>query len=116
MFEGIKNMMAMAGQAKQLREKIAQLQEELGRKTVEGDTFSASLTETTDFKAVYRLRVIRQPESGAKGYGPVEVMVLSSPIYADDIGGDLLMTGPVDLNKTWVEIPSEFKEDDPRVK
>ena len=86
------------------------------RKMVVGDTFSASLPETTDFRAVYRLRVIRQPESGAKGYGPVEVVALSSPIYADDIGGDLLMTGPVDLNKTWVEIPSEFKEDDPRLR
>lgn len=85
-------------------------------KIVEGDTFSASLTETTDFRAVYRLRVIRQPESGAKGYGPVEVMALSSPIYADDIGGDLLMTGPVDINKTWVKLDSEYKKDDPRLR
>jgi hypothetical protein len=80
-------------------------------KTVEGDTFSASLTEKMEYKAVYRLRVIRQPESGAKGYGPVEVMALSSPIYADDIGGELLMTGPVDLNKTWVKLDSQYSEE-----
>lgn len=80
-------------------------------KNVEGDTFSASLTEKMEYKAVYRLRVIRQPQSGAKGYGPVEVVALSSPIYADDIGGDLLMTGPVDLNKTWVKLDSEYSEE-----
>ena len=37
MFDNIKNMMSMMGQAKQMREKFAQLQEELGRKTVEGE-------------------------------------------------------------------------------
>jgi hypothetical protein len=81
------------------------------RKMVEGDTFSASFTEKTDYKAVYRVRVIRQPESGAKGYGPVEVVALSSPIYADDIAGDLLMTGPVDLNKTWVRLDSQYTDE-----
>lgn len=86
------------------------------RKTVDGDTFSASYTEKTDFKAVYRLRVLRQPENDAKGYGPVEVMALSSPIYADDIAGELLMTGPVDLNKTWVRLESEYTEEDRRLK
>ncbi|MBL7649563.1 MAG: hypothetical protein JNK74_25580 [Candidatus Hydrogenedentes bacterium] len=81
------------------------------RKIVEGDTFSASFTEKSEYKAVYRVRVIRQPESGAKGYGPVEVVALSSPIYADDIAGDLLMTGPVDLSKTWVRLDSQYTED-----
>ncbi len=37
MFDNIKNMMSMMGQAKQMRERFAQLQEELGRKTVEGE-------------------------------------------------------------------------------
>lgn len=37
MFDNIKNMMSMMGQAKQMREKFAQLQEEMGKKTVEGE-------------------------------------------------------------------------------
>ncbi len=37
MFENIKNMMSMMGQAKQMREKFTQMQEELGRKIVEGE-------------------------------------------------------------------------------
>jgi|GEM_PF-41403 len=37
MFDNIKNMMSMMGQAKEMREKFAKLQEELGRKVVEGE-------------------------------------------------------------------------------
>jgi DNA-binding YbaB/EbfC family protein len=37
MFDNLKNMMGMMGQAKQMREKFAQMQEELGRKIVEGE-------------------------------------------------------------------------------
>ena len=37
MFDNIKNMMSMMGQAKQMREKFAQMQEDLGRKVVEGE-------------------------------------------------------------------------------
>lgn len=82
---------------------------------IQGNTYSKNFTQTTDFQAVYRIRVIRQPEDGNSGYGPVEVLALSSPIYAADIGTELLMTGPVDFNKTWVELESEYTEDDRRV-
>jgi nucleoid-associated protein EbfC len=37
MFDNIKNMMSMMGQAKQMREKFTLMQEELGRKIVEGE-------------------------------------------------------------------------------
>lgn len=79
------------------------------------NTYSKNFTQTTDYSAVYRLRVIRQPENTSKGYGPVEVLAMSSPIYAADIGTELLMTGPVDLSKTWVELKSEYTEIDRRV-
>jgi len=82
---------------------------------IEGSTYSAVFTQTTDFPAVYRVRVIRQPERIDQGYGPVDVLALSSPIYADDIGTDLLMTGPVDFSKTWVELNSEYTEEDRRI-
>lgn len=80
-------------------------------KRLEGDSASFSYTQKTDYRAVYRLRVIRQPQSGSKGYGPVEVVALSSPIYADDIGTELLMTGPIDVNKTWVKLDSEYTDE-----
>lgn len=82
---------------------------------IEDDIYSINFLQTTDFSAVYRLRVIRTPEDPAKGYGPVEVLALSSPIYADDIGSELLRTGPVDLNKTWVSLDSKYVDDDRRV-
>jgi len=50
MFEGIKNIMAMAGQAKQLREKIAQLQDDLGRKIVEGESGAGAVRVTINGK------------------------------------------------------------------
>ncbi len=37
MFENAKNMAAMIGQAKQMKEKFQQLQDELGQRTVEAD-------------------------------------------------------------------------------
>jgi hypothetical protein len=80
-------------------------------KRIEGDTASFSYSQKTDYRAVYRLRVIRQPQGGSKGYGPVEVVAMSSPIYADDIGSELLMTGPIDLNKTWVKLDSQYTDE-----
>ncbi len=56
----------------------------------------------------YRLRVIGPADSKKKGFGPVEVYALSSPIYAQDITQELLWRNP-DLNpeKTWVRIQSD---------
>lgn len=56
----------------------------------------------------YRLRVIGPADPKAKGFGPVEVYALSSPIYAQDITQELLWRNP-DLNpeKTWVRVQSD---------
>ncbi|MBX3179636.1 MAG: hypothetical protein KF886_19955 [Candidatus Hydrogenedentes bacterium] len=79
------------------------------------NVYSRNFLQTTDFRAVYRLRVIRQPDNPDAGFGPVEVLAMSSPIYADDIGTDLLRTGPVDPSKTWVRIESKYTEEDRRI-
>ena len=71
------------------------------------NVYSKNLIQTTDYPAVYRVRVIRQPDNLASGYGPVDVLALSSPIYAADIGTELLRTGPVDLSKTWVHLDKD---------
>ena len=56
----------------------------------------------------YRLRVIGPADPKAKGFGPVEIYALSSPIYAQDITQELLWRNP-DLNpeKTWVRVQSD---------
>lgn len=75
--------------------------------SIDSNTYSVNFLQTTDFQAAYRVRVIRQPDNPNKGYGPVEVLAMSSPIYADDIGRELLWTGPVDQSKTWVELKED---------
>ena len=45
----------------------------------------------------------------------MEVLALSAPIYSDDIASELLLTGPVDIDKTWIRLDSEFTKEDPRV-
>lgn len=58
--------------------------------------------------STYRLRVIGPPDPKAKGFGPIEVFALSSPIYAQDITQELLWRNPnLDPDKTWVRIQSE---------
>lgn len=84
-------------------------------KVVETDRYTFAYPHKTDFPSVYRVRVIDQPRNPGSGYGPVEVLAMSSPIYAADIGTELLMTGPVDMNKTWIRLDSKYTPDDPRI-
>ncbi len=58
--------------------------------------------------AAYRVRVIDSADPNARGFGPIEVHALSSPIYARDITRDLLMLNPnFDPEQSWVRIQSE---------
>ncbi|MBW7863859.1 MAG: CehA/McbA family metallohydrolase [Candidatus Hydrogenedens sp.] len=58
--------------------------------------------------STYRLRVIGPADPKAKGFGPIEVYAVSSPIYAQDITQELLWRNPnLDPDKTWVRIQSE---------
>ncbi len=82
---------------------------------VDSDRFSFASPQQTEYESSYRVRVIRQPTNPNKGYGPVEVLALSAPIYSADITSELLMTGPVDIDKTWIHLDSEFTKDDIRV-
>lgn len=59
-------------------------------------------------QSTYRLRVIGPADPKAKGFGPVEVYALSSPIYAQDITQELLWRNPkLDPDKTWVRVQSD---------
>jgi len=82
---------------------------------VDSNRFSFASPQQTEYQSSYRVRVIRQPDNPNKGYGPVEVLALSAPIYSDDIASELLLTGPVDIDKTWIRLDSEFTKEDPRV-
>ena len=58
---------------------------------------------TTD--AAYRVRVIGAADPKQKGFGPLEVYAMTSPIYARDITRELLMRNPnFDPSKSWVRI------------
>ncbi len=56
----------------------------------------------------YRLRVIGPADPKEKGFGPIQVYAVSSPIYAQDITQELLWRNPnFDPSKTWVRIKSD---------
>ena len=58
--------------------------------------------------AAYRVRVIGSADPKEKGFGPLEVFAMTSPIYARDITRDLLMRNPnFDPAKSWVRIQEE---------
>ncbi len=62
--------------------------------------------------AAYRVRVIGSADPNAKGFGPLEVYAISSPIYARDITRDLLVRNPnFDPDKSWVRIQSDSMRD-----
>jgi len=59
-------------------------------------------------EAAFRVRVIGAADPRAKGFGPLEVYALSSPIYARDITQELLSRNPnFDPDKSWVRIQSD---------
>ena len=56
----------------------------------------------------YRVRVIGSADPKEKGFGPLEVYAMSSPIYARDITRNLLMRNPnFDPDKSWVRLQGE---------
>jgi len=59
-------------------------------------------------EAAFRVRVIKPADPKSKGFGPLEVMAITSPIYARDITGELLWRNPnFDPDKSWVRIQSD---------
>ena len=57
--------------------------------------------------AAFRVRVIKAADEKSKGFGPLEVVAISSPIYARDITAELLWRNPnFDPEKSWVRIQS----------
>ncbi len=62
--------------------------------------------------AVYRVRVISPADPKSRGFGPLEVHAVTSPIYARDISQELLWRNPnFDPDKSWVRIQSEGMTD-----
>lgn len=58
--------------------------------------------------SIFRVRVIDTPPKNRPGYGDIEVLAMSSPIYAQEITQELLWRNPsLDVDKTWVRIESD---------
>ena len=54
-------------------------------------------------RAVYRARVCEVPDR--PGFDPVNVLALTSPIYAEDIAQDLLLENPdLEPAQAWIDI------------
>jgi len=53
-------------------------------KRIDGDPFTLRFDHTPENYAVYRLRVVGEPRE-KEGFGPIEVLAQSSPIYAQDL-------------------------------
>lgn len=58
-------------------------------------------------EAAFRVRIIKSADPKDKGFGPLEITALTSPIYARDITAELLWRNPnFDPDKSWVRIQS----------
>ncbi|NLV43231.1 MAG: CehA/McbA family metallohydrolase [Candidatus Hydrogenedentes bacterium] len=59
-------------------------------------------------EAAFRVRIIKSADPKAKGFGPLEILAITSPIYARDITAELLWRNPnFDPDKSWVRIQSK---------
>jgi len=59
-------------------------------KKIEGETFVTRFEQAPATYSVYRVRVIGPAPSGQRGFGPIEVHALTSPIYAMNITRELV--------------------------
>jgi hypothetical protein len=60
------------------------------RSTAMKNPQSWNLRPSGGTRNIYRARVIGQPKNPSRGFDPVEVFAMTSPIYARDIGADLM--------------------------
>ena len=59
-------------------------------------------------EAAFRVRVISPADPKDRGFGPLKVHAITSPIYARDITAELLWRNPnFDPDKSWVRIQSD---------
>lgn len=73
-------------------------------KVIEGSTFKTRFPQNPTSYSVYRVRVIGEPTE--PGHGTLDVLAMSSPIYAQDITQEILRRFPnLDVSKTWLRIP-----------
>jgi hypothetical protein len=75
---------------------------------INGDDIAIRFTRHPTIYSTYRIRVIGPADPKTKGFGPLEVYALSSPIYAQDITQELLWRNPnIDPKKTWVKLQTK---------
>ena len=63
-------------------------------KTIEGENFVLRCPQRPNADSVYRVRVTAPAADPKSGFGPLETLALSSPIYAQDIVQDLFWQDP----------------------
>ncbi len=77
-------------------------------KVIESGHFSQFFPQTPQYAGAYRVRVIDTPDGRDKGFGPIEVLAMTSPIYAANIARQLLLDTPgIDPSKMWMEVPHQ---------
>ncbi|MBI2435895.1 MAG: CehA/McbA family metallohydrolase [Candidatus Hydrogenedentes bacterium] len=77
-------------------------------KIIESDPFVTSFQQHPMSYGVYRVRVIEPPQDLREGFGHLEVLAMTSPIYAQNIAQEILWQFPnLDPSKTWVRVPAD---------
>jgi hypothetical protein len=85
-------------------------------KVIEGDGFVHRFKEFPKGYSIYRVRIVGSPPDGEKGFGPLEVYALTSPIYAQDITRELVLRHPeLNLGDKWIKVTPDPREDVPIV-
>jgi hypothetical protein len=76
---------------------------------INADDVAIRFTRHPTIYSTYRIRVIGPADPKSKGFGPIEVYAMSSPIYAQDITQELLWRNNPNLDpkKTWVKLQTQ---------
>jgi hypothetical protein len=78
-------------------------------KVIESDSFIHRFDQKPEEYSVYWIRVIDTPKE--EGFGMIDVLALSSPIYADDIAQEILLKHPeVEPGKAWIDVKRDPNE------
>src|SRR5690606_20409020 len=74
-------------------------------KLIETDDYNHSIDVTPTSYSVYRARVVETPAK--KGFGPLDVLAMTSPIYAQEI---YVETDNLSIQDMWIRLKNEYDE------
>jgi hypothetical protein len=77
-------------------------------KIIEDNHFVIRVPQNVDSYSVYRVRVFGPADKSKGALGDVEVLAMTSPIYAQDLTDELMMRNPsLDPENTWIRLQQD---------